>query len=52
LSRTGFAGDAFAGGGHGSSEEEESAVDRTASNILRIRILGSSVYRLSTASPH
>jgi chromate transporter len=36
LSRTSFAGDAFAGGGHGSSEEqqedEESALERTASN--------------------
>src|ERR687895_2410194 len=33
LSRTSFAGDAFAGGGHGTSEEEEeSALDRTASN--------------------
>src|SRR5215216_4883359 len=46
LSRTGFAGDAFAGGEHGSSqEEEESAVDRTASNgrpsVLRnLRLLG------------
>src|SRR5215211_5679807 len=32
LSRTSFAGDAFAGGGHGSSEEEESALDRAGSN--------------------
>src|ERR687897_823464 len=47
LSRTEFAGDAFAGGGHGSSEdeEEESAVDRTAStgtrSMLRnLRLLG------------
>ena len=47
LSRTSFAGDAFAGGGHGSSEEEEeeSAVDRTASNGTRsmlrnLRLLG------------
>jgi chromate transporter len=32
LSRTSFAGDAFTGGGHGSSEEAESAIDRTASN--------------------
>jgi chromate transporter len=45
LSRTGFARDAFQGGGHGSSEEEESAIDRTASNgrpsVLRnLRLLG------------
>ena len=47
LSRTSFAGDAFAGGGHGSSEEEEeeSALDRTASNGTRsmlrnLRLLG------------
>src|ERR671920_2541150 len=32
LSRTSFAGDAFGGGGHGASEDEESALDRTASN--------------------
>src|SRR5919107_1058125 len=32
LSRTGFAGNAFAGGGHDSSEEEESAIDRTDPN--------------------
>src|ERR671913_379044 len=32
LSRTSFARDAFAGGGHGSSEDEESALDQTASN--------------------
>ena len=32
LSRTDFAGEAFAGGGHDSSEEEESAIDRTGSN--------------------
>ena len=32
LSRTSFAEDAFTGSGHGSSEEEESALDRTASN--------------------
>jgi chromate transporter len=48
LSRTSFAGDAFAGGGHGSSEEEESAIDRTASNrrptLLRnLRLLGTFV---------
>src|SRR5918994_5990698 len=47
LSRTSFAGDAFAGGGHGSSEEE-SALDRTASNgrpsLLRnLRLLGTFV---------
>jgi chromate transporter len=47
LSRTSFAGDAFAGGGHGSSEEEddESALDRTASNgrpsmLRNLRLLG------------
>ena len=47
LSRTGFAGDAFLGGGHGSSqeEEEESAVDRTASNgrpsmLRNLKLLG------------
>jgi chromate transporter len=33
LSRTGFAEDAFLGGGQGSSEEEESAVDRTVSSV-------------------
>src|SRR5215217_409795 len=50
LSRTGFAGSAFAGRGHGSSEEEEeeSAVDRTASNGTRsmlrnLRLLGTFV---------
>jgi chromate transporter len=32
LSRTDFAGDAFAGGGHDSSEEEGSAIDRTDPN--------------------
>jgi chromate transporter len=32
LGRTSFAGDAFTGGGHGFSEEEEFAIDRTASN--------------------
>src|ERR671915_46139 len=47
LSRTGLAGDAFLGGGHGSSqeEEEESAVDRTALNgrpsmLRNVRLLG------------
>src|ERR671913_199317 len=45
LSRTGFAGDAFEGGGHDSSEEEDSAIDRTAStgtrSMLRnLRLLG------------
>ncbi|HEX5915918.1 MAG TPA: chromate transporter, partial [Rubrobacter sp.] len=48
LSRTEFAGDAFAGGGHDSSEEEESAIDQRASNgtrsILRnVRLLGTFV---------
>jgi chromate transporter len=48
LSRTSFAGDAFVGGGHGASEEEESALDRTASNgrpsLLRnLRLLGTFV---------
>jgi chromate transporter len=48
LSRTGFAGDAFAGGGHGDSEEEGSAIDQTASNgrpsLLRnLRLLGTFV---------
>jgi chromate transporter len=48
LSRTSFAGDAFEGGGHGASEEEDSALDRTSSNgrpsILRnLRLLGSFV---------
>jgi len=33
LSRTSFAADAFRGGGHGSSEEEESAVDRAGSRV-------------------
>jgi chromate transporter len=47
LSRTHFAGDAFTGGGHGSSEEE-STVDRTASNGTRsmlrnLRLLGTFV---------
>src|ERR671927_1345444 len=32
LSRTSFAADAFRGGGHGSTEEGESAIDRGASN--------------------
>src|SRR5918994_227667 len=45
LSRTSFAGDAFEGGGHGSSEEEESAIDQTASNgrpsmLRNLRLLG------------
>ena len=48
LSRTDFAGDAFAGGGHDSSEEEESAIDRTDPNgmpsLLRnARLLGTFV---------
>src|ERR671920_2193060 len=48
LSRTGFAGNAFAGGGHDSSEEEESAIDQRASNgrpsLLRnVRLLGTFV---------
>jgi chromate transporter len=48
LSRTGFAGDAFAGGGHDSSDEEESAIDRTASNgrpslVRNLRLLGTFV---------
>jgi chromate transporter len=50
LSRTGFAGDAFTGGGHGSSEEEEdeSALDQTASNgrpsmLRNLRLLGTFV---------
>src|SRR5918994_2043147 len=48
LSRTGFAGDAFAGGGHDSSQEEESAIDRTDPNggpsLLRnARLLGTFV---------
>ncbi len=45
LSRTGFAGEAFLGGGEGSSEEAQSAIDQTASNdrpsLLRnLRLLG------------
>src|ERR671920_2610338 len=46
LSRTSFARDAFEGGGHGSSEEEEdSAIDRTASSgmpsmLRNLRLLG------------
>jgi chromate transporter len=45
LSHTSFAADAFQGGGHGSSEEEESALDRTASNsrpsmMRNLRLLG------------
>jgi chromate transporter len=45
LSRTGFAGDAFEGGGHDSSEEEEYAVDRATSNgrpsmLRNVRLLG------------
>ena len=32
LSRAGFAAEAFRGGGHGSPEEEESAIDRAGSN--------------------
>jgi chromate transporter len=50
LSRTGFAEDAFAGGGHGSSEEqeEESALDKSASNgrptmLRNLRLLGTFV---------
>ena len=48
LSRTGFAGDAFEGGGHDSSEEEDSAIDRTDPNgrpsLLRnARLLGTFV---------
>jgi len=47
LSRTSFAEDAFTGG-HGSSEEEESAIDRTASNgrpsmLRNLRLLGTFV---------
>jgi chromate transporter len=45
LSRARFAADAFRGGGHGSSEEEDPAVDRAGSNgrpsVLRnLRLLG------------
>jgi chromate transporter len=46
LSRTSFSGEAFTGGGHGSSEEEEeSAIDRTTSNgrpsmLRNLRLLG------------
>jgi len=45
LSRTSFAGDAFAGGGHGSSEEDESALERTTSNgrpsmVRNLRLVG------------
>src|SRR5918997_1479328 len=48
LSRTSLAGDAFTGGGHGASEEEESALDRTASNgrpsmLRNLRLLGTFV---------
>src|SRR3954453_7507082 len=49
LSRTNFAGDAFGVGGHGSSEEEEdSAIDQTASNgtpsmLRNARLLGTFV---------
>jgi chromate transporter len=48
LSRTSFAGDAFTGVGHGSSEEEESAIDQTASNgrptmLRNLRLLGTFV---------
>ena len=48
LSRTGFAGDAFEGGGHDSSEEEDSVIDRTGPNgrptLLRnARLLGTFV---------
>src|ERR687897_1244099 len=47
LSRTSFAGDAFRGGGHGSSDEE-SAIDKTASNgkpsmLRNLRLLGTFV---------
>jgi chromate transporter len=45
LSRASFAADAFQGGGHGSSEEEESALDRAGSNgrpsmLRNLRLLG------------
>src|ERR671926_1914617 len=45
LSRTSFAADAFRGGGHCSTEEEESAIDRVASNgrptmLRNLRLLG------------
>jgi chromate transporter len=50
LSRTSFAGDAFTGGGHGASEEQEdeSALDRTASDgrptmLRNLRLLGTFV---------
>jgi chromate transporter len=54
LSRTGFAEDAFLGGGQGSSEEEESAVDRTGSSVrpsmLRnLKLLG--IFLLLWAAP-
>src|SRR5215210_2569586 len=54
LSRTGFAEDAFLGGGQGSSEEEESAVDRTGSSVrpsmLRnLKLLG--IFFLLWAAP-
>src|ERR671910_3194696 len=45
LSRASFAADAFQGGGHGSSEEEESALSRAGSNgrpsmLRNLRLLG------------
>jgi chromate transporter len=48
LSRTGFAEEAFRGGGHGSSEEEEYAIDRKARNgrpsmLRNLRLLGTFV---------
>jgi chromate transporter len=48
LSRTSFASDAFQGGGHGASEEEESAIDRAATNgrpsmLRNLRLLGTFV---------
>jgi chromate transporter len=51
LGRTGFAGDAFAGGEHDASEEEESAIDRTDPNgtngmpsmLRNVKLLGTFV---------
>jgi chromate transporter len=45
LSRTSFAADAFQGGGHGSTTEEESAIDRTTTNgrpsaLRNLKLLG------------
>jgi chromate transporter len=45
LSRTSFAADAFRGGGHGSTTEEESVIDRTATNgrpsaLRNLKLLG------------